>query len=75
MLIRRFAKVLICLLFLYVGSYVFWRTAHTFNNERDGCPVRGCNYVVYPGGVLYLTYRPIIAVDKLTMDDTEYFIE
>jgi hypothetical protein len=58
----------------YFGSYWMVREANTVRHERDGCPMRGCEEVSFPGYGLYLIYAPLFQLDKFTDPGTEFYV-
>ena len=62
----------VALLTGYLSSYWVVREFNTVRHERDGCPVRGCEEVRFPGDGVYMIYVPIYLLDKYTDGDAEF---
>lgn len=59
---------------LYAASYWIVRESNTVRYERDGCPVRGCEEVHFPGDGIYMIFAPIYLLDKYTNSETEFIL-
>ena len=60
---ERTMMALTVVLALYIGSYVVIRSTNTHYEERDGCPLNGCEVVSLPPGTFYTFYKPVILAD------------
>ena len=75
---KRFEWTMITLgfvLFAYYFSYYAIREIHTVRNERDGCPIAGCEEVKLPAGAFYYFYNPLIHIDRYSSPGVEFTFE
>jgi hypothetical protein len=65
---------LLVLVIAYVASYWIIRESNTLRYDKDGCPVRGCEEVTFPGDGAYIIYAPIYILDKYTDSETDFVL-
>jgi len=56
---------------LYFLSYFVVRESHTTRDEKDGCPIAGCERVDLPIAAYYV-YNPLVHLDRYMEYQTEF---
>ena len=71
---RKIGVTFIILFTAYVGSYWVIRELNTVVHERDGCPTRGCEEVMFYFVGIYSFYEPLYQLDKFANPDVDFHV-